>query len=371
MRRADTGRKPKVLMYYTYSSRIGGPLTNIKSIMASPLREKYDFAACYQEMAPGGVNMALLRRMRDIIRAEKPDIVHIHGAQSEGLYGVLAARWAGGCRTVMTVHGFAHDDSHYRGVKRFLYRRIIEPLSLRLSDCVYCVCRCTAERSIVRRNARKRSAGYIHNCVPALRYREEREAVRARYGIRPSEVVLCITARVTLDKGFDVLMEMMSLLRDRGLTGFRLMVIGDGEYMPVVRARMAKETDAGQVVLIGQTDRVADYLRASDVFVFPSRHENLSIALLEACAAGLPCIVSDVGGNGEIIRHGESGYLIPSFHAADYADAAQTLIRDAECRARMGAFARTDIEQRFSEDEMCRRLERVYADALEKEAGRR
>ena len=86
--------RPKVLMYYTYADRIGGPLTYMKTVMNSPLQEKYRFAALFQNEAPGGLNLPLLRRMTAAIRREKPDIVHVQGAQSEGFYGTLAARLA-------------------------------------------------------------------------------------------------------------------------------------------------------------------------------------------------------------------------------------------------------------------------------------
>ena len=93
---------------------------------------------------------------------------------------------------------------------------------------------------------------------------------------------------------------------------------------------MEKEIACGQVIMTGQTDRVMDYLGASDGFVFPSYHENLSIALLEACAAGLACVVSEVGGNPEIIQDGVTGVVVQQQTGRAYADAIQALLNNPE-----------------------------------------
>ena len=85
-------KKPVVTMYYSYGDRIGGPLTYINTIINSDLQSKYEFTTCYQNKAPGGVDIPLLKAMVKELRRIKPDIVHIQGAQSEGFYGVLAAK---------------------------------------------------------------------------------------------------------------------------------------------------------------------------------------------------------------------------------------------------------------------------------------
>jgi len=367
MKRSCSGSsecKPKVLMYYSYGNKVGGPLTYIQTIIGSELKERYDFVTCYQNKAPGGLDLKLLRDMTAAIRQEKPDIVHVHGAQSEGFYGVLAAKLAGCRKIVMTVHGFAHDDSGCRGVKHFLYRHIVEPLSLRLSDRVYCVCEYASRRDIVVRNAGRRSCGYIHNPVPEMTTRESREVIRARYGIGPEETVFAIAGRVTRDKGFDVLARAVKLLNGQGRR-FRLLVMGDGAYFAKFSELMKDEIAAGQVVMVGRTDRVADYLFASDAFVFPSYHENLSIALLEACAAGLPCIVANVGGNPEIVTDQQSGYVIDGFAPEDFADRMRRMIDDPQLRGRMGAEAQRDILERFALSRMCRKIEEVYGCGIE------
>ena len=101
---------------------------------------------------------------------------------------------------------------------------------------------------------------------------------------------------------------------------------------------------------------------AADVFVFPSFHENLPIALLEAGKMGLPCIASCVGGIPEVVRDGETGFLIKDNSACSYKEMMEILMKDVPLRNKMGLRMREDIENRFSMSLMCERIKRVYAD---------
>ena len=356
----DSEKKTKVLMYYSFGDRIGGPLTYIKSLMNSELKERFTFETCFQNMAPGGFRISLLLRMIGEIKAASPDIVHVHGLQSEGFYGVLSARLAGCRNIVTTVHGFAHDANEKYSVKWFLYRYLAEPLTLRWSDKVYCVCRYASERPIIVRNTRKNGFGFIHNAVGALHATQTREEIRSRWNIAPQETVFVISGRVSKDKGFDILAKAVKLLGARQERAFRLLVIGDGEYAEAFREEMKEEIESGFVIMTGQTDRVADHLNAADVFVLPSYHENLPIALLEAGKMGLPCIASAVGGIPEIVRDGESGFLIGDARAVSYADKMELLMEDILLRQRMGKALQKDIEEKLSMSTMCRKIEEVY-----------
>lgn len=348
-------KKPVVVQYFTYADRIGGPLTYIHTLVDSDLQQHYDLQTCFQNKAPGGINIALLKEMTARLRLLKPHIVHIHGVQSEGFYGVLAARLAGCKHIVMTVHGFAHDAANCTGVKHFLYKNIIEPLALRWSDRVYCVCDFAARRPIVQRNAGK--GGYIHNCVPAMTPGTDRQQMRRELGFTETDKVFAICGRVTRDKGFDIFEKAVEKIEDEH---FRLLVIGDGDYRPTFESNMAEYIRSGRIVMAGKTDRVADYLGASDGFIFPSYHENLSIAVLEACASGLACVVSDAGGNPEIITDGKDGTVVKGFDPADYARAVTELLRDPERMKTYQQEAKRTAQQRFSKEKMIQEVKSIY-----------
>lgn len=358
--------KKKVLMYYAFEDKIGGPLVYLRSIIHSELKKEYEFVTCFQNATAGGINIKLLRRMIRRIKEESPDIVHVHGLQSEGFYGVLAARLAGCRYIVTTVHGFAFDGQKKHGLKWFLYRYIIEPLTLRMSSRVYCVCKYASERPIIKRNTKKNNCGYIHNAVSELTVGRTREQIRAQWEIMPEETVFVIAGRVSKAKGFDILGQAVKLLNRSSTNRFRLMVVGDGEYLERFCADMCDEIETGQVIIVGQTNCVADYLGAGDVFVLPSYHENLPIALLEGGKMGLPCIASNVGGISEAIQDGKTGFLLNDKQPWSYAQKMELLMTDSSLRCAMGEAIREDVDNRFSMSLMCKRIKGVYDDGTRK-----
>lgn len=352
--------RPKVLMYYSFGDRIGGPLTYIFSIINSELNEEFEFATCFQNETAGGMSFTLLKRMVKEIKRESPDIVHVHGLQSEGFYGVLAAKLAGCKHIVTTVHGFAFDGQNKRGLKWFLYRYVVEPITLRLSDRVYCVCDYAAHRSIIVKNTKKNNYGYIHNAVGEIKASYSREEIRNKLGISPQETVFVIVGRVTVAKGFKTLEETIRILNNENLRDFRMLIVGDGEYLENFCNNMSSEIESRQIIVIGQTDSVADYLNASDVFILPSNHENLPIAILEAGKMHLPCIASNVGGVPEIVIDGKNGFLVDSRNGYAYAEKMKMLAEDKALRYSMGETMKNYIDEYFSMSYMCRKIKEVY-----------
>ena len=127
-----------------------------------------------------------------------------------------------------------------------------------------------------------------------------------------------------------------------------------------LRRELAEDIEKRKVILYGSTNTVYDFLNASDLYIFPSYHENCSIALIEAGRAGLAAIASDVGGNGEIVCDGESGFLIREQNAGLYYDALVKLASSPELRSRMGEAARALITERFSPEKVMKEIENVY-----------
>ncbi len=352
--------KKKIVMYYAYPDKVGGPLTYINTIVNSELKNKYHFDMLFQNKAPGGMDLKLLFQMTKEIKQMKPEVLHVHGVQSEGFYGVLAGKLAGCKKIVMTVHGFACDDSNCKGIKRFLYSRIVEPTAIRWADKVYCVCESAAKRKIVKSNTRGINYGAIHNPVPVMTSNYERDEIRNNLGFVPNDIVFAYSGRVTIEKGFDVIDQICDRIYGEDKNRIKFLIIGDGIYLDDFRLRHKKQIESNEIITIGRTDCVADYLFAADAFIFPSHHENLPIALLEAEYVGLPCIVSNVGGNPEIVKDQITGYVINNQDIEEYIQAMYYLSNNEQVRKDMGRKAHDDVIERFSLTNICRELERVY-----------
>jgi len=118
------------------------------------------------------------------------------------------------------------------------------------------------------------------------------------------------------------------------------------------------------VRLAGERNDVGERLSQSDLFMLSSLSEGVSLTLLEAMAAGLPVIATDVGGNREVVAHGETGFLVPPGSPEAIASAALSLIDDPARALAMGRAGRKRIEQIFDLGIVVRRYEALYLELL-------
>jgi glycosyltransferase involved in cell wall biosynthesis len=114
---------------------------------------------------------------------------------------------------------------------------------------------------------------------------------------------------------------------------------------------------------------VPDLLNAMDIFVLPSYSEGVSLALLEAMAAGKPVIATAVGGLPEVVTEGENGLLIPPRDAEALAGALARLLTDPALAQRLGTNARARVRENFSLDRLGREINEIYGELVERKFG--
>ena len=119
------------------------------------------------------------------------------------------------------------------------------------------------------------------------------------------------------------------------------------------------------ISFVGKITDQQQYLQTGNIFVLPSRSEGFSNALIEAMAAGLPCVATDVGGNAEAIQTGVNGLIVPPEDPARLAQAILCLLRDPSLARDMSVAARQSARARFSTDAMLTNVARVYRDVLD------
>ena len=139
-----------------------------------------------------------------------------------------------------------------------------------------------------------------------------------------------------------------------------LLVGRDSGTLEATRELVRERGIEGSVRFLGSRTDVPDLLRASDLFVHPSREEGFSNAVLEAMAAGLPVVAFDVGGNAEAVAHGETGLLAPARDSGALAAAMTELLGDAGRRRAMGEAGRRRAAESFSMDRMVAEMEAMY-----------
>ena len=139
----------------------------------------------------------------------------------------------------------------------------------------------------------------------------------------------------------------------------------------MLRAQAANRQLAGRVTFAGRVERVEEWLRAADVFVFPSEFEALGISLVEAAACGLPAIGSRTGGIVDVIEDGASGLLVPPRDTAALAAAMRQLGSAAALRRAMGERARAVAVDGFDERDSLARYRALFREVCARRRGSR
>ena len=159
-----------------------------------------------------------------------------------------------------------------------------------------------------------------------------------------------------LVRSFVLALQQQSSLRER----LRLVLVGDGPLRAHAQALLMESGVADLAWLPGVRDDVPAVMRGLHAFVLPSLAEGVSNTILEAMACGLPVVATRVGGNAELVRHGETGLLVPSDDVAAMTQALCQLARQPQKAERMGAAGRRAVEQRFSLQAMVGAYQALY-----------
>lgn len=158
---------------------------------------------------------------------------------------------------------------------------------------------------------------------------------------------LLFVGRVVYQKGLDLLLNALSGLKEKEWT---LEIVGDGPRAEELQAQVLEKGLNGRVAFSGWKHGVelTERYASANLFAYPSRHEGMPNALLEAMASGLPAVATRIAGNEELVAEGETGRLVPAEDAAALQAAIDELIADPAARQRMGAAARKHAAGRYS-----------------------
>jgi glycosyltransferase involved in cell wall biosynthesis len=342
----------------------GGPITTLDRLLASRLTESYTLVRMHQAKAAGGLDLALIRHWVRLLRTTRPDLVHVRGLGNEGFHAVLAARIAGCPRIVLSIHGTARDlTAPRRRLRRAILANILEPISLRAATRIVTVCDAMQRRTFLD-PVRDRLGPAIPNGVelPALPSTRTRGVLRAELGLRPDQIAHVSVGRLSVEKGHLELAAALAACDPGLLARVVLVLVGDGPDSAEIVAAYAAVPGL-EVRALGHSADVDRVLGAADVFVLPTRHENLSNALLEAMAAGLPVIATAVGGNVEVLAGG-GGILVPLGDTAALTAAISELAGDEALRGALGGRAREVVASSYSLDTMVTAWDACYRSVL-------
>lgn len=305
----------------------------------------------YEELERSGVPFtragSAVRFMRDL-RRWRSDIVHTHLVHAD-VYGAFAAGRA-------TLVSTKHNDDPFRSGKG----RYLERLLTRRAALVLCITEALARfnRDVVGLPAKKlRTVHYGLDSPP------EPWGPPGGPELSPETPVLVAVCRLVRQKGVDVAVEALSLVRERHPAA-HLVVLGEGPLRCELTELAARREIADAVSFPGRVGDVAWWLRRADVVVHPARWEGFGLALLEAMLCERPVVATEVSSIPEIVLDRETGLLVPPDDPTALAEAVTALLDDPAQAAGLGEAGRTRARAEFSVARMAERTAAVYEEVL-------
>jgi len=190
-------------------------------------------------------------------------------------------------------------------------------------------------------------------------YEDKALDLRTKLGLGPQEFLLVCVARLSEQKRIDLLLLAVARALRNGVC-CKCIIVGDGPLREELEEQALALGLSGHVFFEGFREDVRPYLQAGTAFVLTSRREGMPFSILEAMACGLPCIVTRVGGNSEVVTHGINGLVVSPGSVDEVADAISYLATHPQERAEMSRMARSRVHEEFNiEDRMAQVREAI------------
>lgn len=299
-----------------------------------------------------------LIKLIDVMRRKRPDVVIMRGFNAEAL-GRVAARITGVARTIVWVHFIGEIEP-----RSWLYSKLDRAL-IPWTSAFFGVAE--AQRLYLANEFRypPEKTRIIHNGVdPEMFSTGIDKSALADLDISPCDPVVGIVAALRPEKDHINFLRAARIVIDV-IPGTHFLVIGDGVTRGALESLASELGISRNVHFLGMRSDIGRLLNAIDVFTLSSKTvECFPIALLEAMACARPAVCTDVGGVGEMIRHRETGFLVPPEKPEELAARLTELLRDRSLAQQMGKAARRRLEDEFTLERSVREAEQAIAEVV-------
>jgi sugar transferase (PEP-CTERM/EpsH1 system associated) len=304
-------------------------------------------------------------RLAAILKEHRSDVVHCHNWG--GLVDtVLAAKLAGMTPVLHTQHGLDYGFKDSPDHLRSRLRTVLKSLACRGVARVATVSQEVAQMVTREWRVPASRVSVVHNGV-RVPPPDEGHEVRARWrhelGVDESDILIGTVATFRPVKDLHTMLEAMSLVA-KETSRARLVLLGTGPLKQDLEAAVERLGLGAVVRFPGWRRDASQLLPALDVFVLSSLSEGISLALLEAMAAGVPVVATGVGGNPEVIREPSCGVLVPPRSPRELAHAILSLIDDSTRRGELSVGGRRRVEAAFSLKRMVKDYVGLYTSIM-------
>lgn len=366
------------VMQIIHDLNIGGLQRVASDIALNIDRTRFDVSVCAlreggpfeKELSESGIKVLKLPLARDgvdylsfwklfkILKIEKPHVVHTHNTQPL-LDGVTAAILARVPVKIHTDHAREFPDQ-----KRYMYA---EWLLSHFTDRMIAVSKSTKADLVKYEKIKPDKIEVIHNGIDGAKYRK-------KIDIRKKKVELCLdnsfspilgfVGRLSSEKGLTCLIKAMKLIV-KEFPDTLLLIIGEGQLLTTLQNEVTECNLERNVSFLGSRLDIGEIMQLLDIFILPSEREGLSLVLIEATAASMPLIATDVGGNNQIVKDGKNGLLVKPNDFLSLFNAVKQLIINKDLRREYARYSYDLFINNFTLEMMVKRYELTYQNCFE------
>lgn len=375
--RVSVAQRPLTICQVLHTLQVGGAEV-LAARLARQLGRDHRFVfACLdalgtlgQELRDEGFTVQVLKRRSGLdwkcpwrlarfLRQERVDLVHAH-QYTPFFYALAARRLYRRPPLLFTEHGRHHPD--YPRRKRMFVNRLL----LEARDRVVGVGESVRQALVHNEGIPTHRVGVIYNGInltPFSNGRPDRSAVRREIGVGADDLILLQVARLDYLKDHATGLRTLSHVR-KARSNAQLVLVGEGPERGAIQEQIQRLDLSAHVRLLGLRSDVARLLAAADVFLLTSISEGIPLTLIEAMAAGVPVVSTNVGGVPEVVEDAQTGLLAPAGDEAALAGHVLRLTGDPELREEIVRRARRRATQIFCEEQMHEAYLNLYREML-------
>lgn len=283
-------------------------------------------------------------RLLLFLKKNEINIIHSHG-RGAGIYSRLLKLF--GYKVIHTFHGI-HMGEGLIGKIKLLVDKLLVPLT----NNFICVSSGELSEAIKYCVARKKDTIVIPNGVNILPYTEK--------GSRNNPIVIGTLSRLNHQKGIDILIEYIDRFVSESAEEFLIKIAGDGEEKLAIESKIKSKKLNKYIELIGATNEPQKFLDEIDIYISFARFEGMPLSVLEAISKSVPCILSNVVGNNDIIKDNTIGYLFNLDDYESFRNEFLNIIRNKSERVAKAKLAHTYLYKNFSVENMVEDTLKVY-----------
>jgi len=297
--------------------------------------------------------------IRSVIKKFKPDIVHLNSTKIS-ILGSLASVFIWKTKVVYTAHGWVFNENLSTKKKRFY--TLLEKYTTHLKEKIICVSDYD-KNSAIKIGIKKQKLTTIYNGILNINYLSRDEARLKlnkiiNHKINDNDYLIGTIGNLYKNKGFLYLINAIKSVT-LNFPDIKLIIIGEGEEKEKLEKVIKEKGMENNIFLCGKIENASNLMKAFDLYINSSIKEGLSYTILEAMQAKLPIIVTDVGGNPEMIKNRINGIVIKSKKSEDMAEKIIYLLNNKN-KADLFAMNNKEKLKFFNYNKMLEKTSNIY-----------